>query len=124
VEALARAGDDASLHQVDQRLRDDVRVDTEVAPLTEKAKHLVRHAPQADLQGRAIVNDPRHVSGNPFRRRPQRLVQVLDHRLIDRHDLVETVDRHLAGGARAGHVRIDLGDRSPSRHERGPRDIY
>jgi len=62
-------------------------------------------ATQADLQGRAIVNDPRHVTGDPFRRRPQRLVQVFDHGVIDRHDLVETVEGHLAGGTRAGHVR-------------------
>ena len=107
VEALARAGDDATLHQVHQRLSDDVRGNPQIAAFAEKAQHLVRHAVQADLQRGAVGDDPRHIPGNLLGRRAQRVVEVLDHRVVHHHDVLEAIEQNLAVRAGPRHVRID-----------------
>ena len=58
-----RSVDDLALDQVDDRIGDEVGVNVEVPALGEEAEHLVRDATQPDLQGRSIIDEPRHVAG-------------------------------------------------------------
>jgi hypothetical protein len=53
-----RAGDHTSLHQLRDRLGDDVGVDRQVAPVAQVMKHLVRDPSEADLQRGLVVDEP------------------------------------------------------------------
>src|SRR4030095_16082102 len=64
VQALARPGHHPALDEIDDRLGDDGGVDAQVAALPEEAQHLVRHAPETDLQRGAVLDDPGHVAGD------------------------------------------------------------
>ena len=113
VERLAAAGHDAGLHQIDHAVGDDVAVDAEVAAVLEVAQGLVRHAPEPDLQRRAIVDDGGDVAGDHLGGLTGWRMAVLRHRRVDAHQGVEAVemDEALAVGAR--HRRVDLGDDVP-----------
>ena len=65
---LAATRHDAGLDQIDNAVGDDVAVDAEVAAVLEMAQRLVRHAPEPDLQRRAVVDDRRRCSAPPSRR--------------------------------------------------------
>src|SRR5262249_2305722 len=59
---LAGARDDALVDQVDEGLRDHVGVDAEMAPVPQVAEHGVGHAPEPDLDGRAVADDACHIA--------------------------------------------------------------
>src|SRR3954470_16456499 len=58
------ARDDARGDQVDDRLGDHVGMDREIAAVEQVREHLVRHATDADLERRTVVDQPRDVGGD------------------------------------------------------------
>ena len=54
---LAATGHYAGLDQVHDAVSDDVAMDAEVAPIPEITQRLIWDPAQADLQGRAVVDD-------------------------------------------------------------------
>src|SRR5262249_61343961 len=56
VRSLARARDDALLDQVDEAVREQLRVDAELAVAVEQGQHRVRHRADASLERRAVRN--------------------------------------------------------------------
>ena len=124
VQGLPRARHDAALHEVHDRLGDDVGVDAQVAAVAQEAEHLVRDLPEADLERRAVLHDARHVAGDALGGGAERLVQVLDEGIVHGHDLVEARERNLALRAGPRHPRVDLGDDPPRRHHGGARHVH
>src|SRR5262244_2995740 len=79
--------------------------------------------PQADLERGPILDDARDVSGDLLGSLTERLVKILDDRVVDRHDLVEPVERDLGLGPSTRHGGIDLGDHAARRQQRRSRDV-
>src|SRR5262245_26541346 len=120
---LACARDDALVDQVDEGLRDHVGVDAEMAPVPQVAEHGVGHAPEPDLEGRAVADNACHVARDPLRRLADRRMLVLDDRRVDRDQVIEAPERHQAVAVGSWHPRVDLGDDRPRGEDGRPRHV-
>jgi hypothetical protein len=117
------ACDDACGHQIRDRLRDDIGVDRQVVPVRQMSQHLVRNAAEADLERRAIVDEPSDVACDLFGHVVGRLVQILDHGRVDLDEAVDPIERNPAISPRPGHRWVDLGDDRAGRKNRGLRHV-
>src|SRR5262249_3319703 len=107
----------------DARLCRRVRWIARAPPRAENPEHRFRAPPQANLERGPILDDARDVSGDLLGRLAERLVKILDDRVVDRHDLVEPVEWNLALGPSPRHAGIDLGDHATRRQQRRSRDV-
>jgi hypothetical protein len=114
-----RPGYDARRDEVRHRLRDHVRMDRELASVGQVSQHLIRDTAQADLERRAIVDEPSDVPCNLLCHVVRRLVQVLDHRGVDLDEAVDAADGNPAVSTGPRHRWVDLGnDRAGSKSSR------
>src|SRR5215510_13372781 len=75
----------AGLDQVHDAISDDVAMDAEVAPIAEMTQRLIWDPAQADLQGRAVVDDRGDIACHTLCHPADLRMNILRNRRIDRY---------------------------------------
>ena len=79
-------------------------------PVRSMANACVTDTAQADLKCGAVIDEPGDVAGNLRGRLADRIVKVLHHRRLDRHETGDPASRNPAVTSRARHRRVHPGD--------------
>jgi hypothetical protein len=112
---LAATGHHAGLHEVHDRIGNDVAVDAEVTAVGQMAQRLVGHPTEPDLQRRAILDDRGDVARHSLCDLAGFGMTILRQWGVDADQRIEAVEVDEALAVRARHRRVDLGDHA-TRH--------
>src|SRR5215467_9438436 len=114
----------AGLDQVDEPVGDDVAMDAEVAPIPEMTQRLIWDPAQADLQGRAVVDDGGDIACHTLCHLADLRMEVLSDRRINFYYRIKSgeMSKALAVGAR--HRGIDLRDNHARNTQDCGREIH
>src|SRR5215472_8466489 len=99
-------------------------MDAEVAPVPEMTQRLIWDPAQADLQGRAIVDDRGNIACHTLCHLADLRMNILRNRRIDRHERIELVDVNETFAMGARHRWIDVRAHSTVNAENRRRDMY
>ena len=83
MQRLVTPGDHALLDEIEHGIGDDVRVNAEVAAMSQMPQRLVGDAPEIDVQRGAVLDDLGDVAGDALGNRVGGLVRVFDQRALD-----------------------------------------
>src|SRR5215472_1757782 len=114
----------AGLDQIDEPVGDDVAMDAEVAPIPEMTQRLIRDPAQADLQGRAVVDDGGNIACHTLCDVADLRMEVLSDRRINPYYRIEAVEMNKALAVGARHRRIDLRDNRARNAQNCGREIH
>src|SRR5262245_57775957 len=99
-------------------------MDAEVAPIPEMTQRLIWDPTQADLQGRAIVNDRGDIACHTLCHLTDLRMNILRNRRIDPYQRIELVDMNEALAMGAWHCWIDLRDHGTRNAQNCRREIH
>src|SRR5262245_6293046 len=121
---FAAASHYAGLDQIHEPVGDDVAMDAEVAPIPEMTQRLIWDPAQADLQGRAVLDDRGDIACHTLCDVADLRMEVLSDRRINFYYRIKSVEmtRALAVGAR--HRWIDLRDNRARNAQDCGREIH
>src|SRR4029077_11871910 len=91
VERRTRAGDDASLDQLEHAIGNDIGMDAEIAALLEMLQCLVGYAAEVDLQRGAVLDDVGDVARDLLRDVVDRRMAIFRDFALDRHKARDTL---------------------------------
>ena len=117
------SGDNALLNEIEDGVGDDVRVNAEIAAMTQMPQNLIGDTPKINVQGRAILDDLGDVAGNALGDRVGGLVRVFDQRSLDADKAIDAIDMKGRIAKRSRHEGVDLGDDGSGRAQDAHRDI-
>ncbi len=110
IQSLDLVGDDALAGEFHESVGKDLRMDSEIILVPQGLQHGMGDAPQADLQGGAVIYEPGYVLGNGkggdgfgHRTDAQQFFVVFNH-------YIDIVHVYEAVAQNPGHPGIDLGD--------------
>src|SRR5262249_5159167 len=104
---FAAACHHAGLNQVDDAIGDNVAMDAEVAPIPKMTQRLIWDPAQANLQGRAVVDDRGDIAGDTLCNLADIRMKILRDRHINLYQGIKPVEMNHALAMRARHRWID-----------------
>src|SRR5262245_39966626 len=107
---FAAACHNAGLDQIHDAVSDDVTMDAEVAPIPKMTQRPIWDPAQADLQGRAVVDDRRDIAGHTLGNLADIRMNVLRDRHVNHYERIKPVEMNHALAVGARHRWIDLSD--------------
>ena len=110
VQRLLRAGDDASLDQVEHALGDNIGMDAEITAPLEMFQSFIRDAAEVDLQRGAVLDDLGDVARNLLRDIVDRRMAVFGHFALDWDKTSDALNGDQRIPVRARHAWVDFGD--------------
>src|SRR5215467_12152176 len=98
---FAAACHHAGLDQVHDAVSDDVAMDAEVAPIPKMTQRLIWDPAQADLQGRAVVDDRGDIAGHTLCNLADIRMKILRDRHVNPYQYIKPVEMNHALAMRA-----------------------
>jgi len=124
VDGLAGVVDDALLHQLDDAVADELRVDAQVLLAAEVRENGVGDRSVAHLDGVAVLDEAGHVVSDPLGDFRVGRGVVLQQRLVVGDQEIDVVDVEEGVAVDPRHVTVDLCDDHPGRLGGGLDDVH
>jgi len=88
---LLGTGDDSALNQGNDRVRDDIGMDSHILSVQKVLEGRVGNAADANMQSGAIIDNARNITSNLFAHRVCGRVLVFNHRSFNNDQMVDFV---------------------------------